>query len=62
MHTPFNELIVSPDNGVFLGYIYSDTKDVVISDIMIHSVAPPQLRPMTDLHKILCGCAICKTY
>ena len=28
---------------------------------MLRSLAPPQLRPMTDNHKMMCGCAICYT-
>ena len=28
---------------------------------MIFSLSPPQLRPMTDHKKIMCGCAICNT-
>ena len=28
---------------------------------MLHSLAPPQLRPMKDNHKMMCGCAICNT-
>ena len=56
-----NELIASPDDGVLLGSIHADTNDVIIIDTMLHSLAPPQLRPMTDNHKIMCGCAICNT-
>ena len=28
---------------------------------MLRSLAPPQLCPMTDNHKMMCGCAICNT-
>ena len=28
---------------------------------MLRQLAPPQLRPMTDNHKMMCGCAICNT-
>ena len=28
---------------------------------MIRFLAPPQLRPMKDHHKMMCGCAICNT-
>ena len=35
--------------------------DVIISDTMLRSLAPPQLCPMTDNHKMMCGCAICNT-
>ena len=28
---------------------------------MLFSLAPPQLRPMTDHQKIMYGCAICNT-
>ena len=56
-----NDLIASPDDGVLLGARYADKKDVIISDKILCSVAPPQLRPMTDHHKMMCGCAICNT-
>ena len=33
----------------------------MISDTMLCSLAPTQLRPMIDNHKMMCGCAICNT-
>ena len=56
-----NELIASPDDVGLLGSRYSDTNDVVISDTMLCSLSPPQLRPMIDNQKMMRGCAICKT-
>ena len=56
-----NELIASPDDGGLVGARHAKTNDVIISDTMLHSLAPPQLRPMTDNHKMMCGCAICNT-
>ena len=56
-----NEIIASPDDGGLLGAIHAKTNDVIISDTMIRSLAPPQLRPMIDNHKMMCGCAICNT-
>ena len=56
-----NELIASQDDGDLLGARHSDTNDVVIIDTIIRSLAPPQLRPMTDHHKMMCGCAIFNT-
>ena len=38
------------------------TNDVIISDTILCSLAPPQLRPLRDNHKRMCGCAICNTY
>ena len=57
-----NELIASPDDGGLFGARHAITNDVIISDTMIRSLAPPQLRPMTDNHKIIWGCAICNTF
>ena len=56
-----NELIDSPDDRGLPGARHAKTNDVIISDTMLRSLAPPQLRPMTDNHKIMCGCAICNT-
>ena len=56
-----NELIASPDDGGLLGSRHADTNDVIISDTMLSSLAPPQLRSMKDHQKMICGCAICKT-
>ena len=53
-----NELIDSPDDGGLFGAIHAITNDVIIIDIMLRSLAPPQLRPMTDNQKMMCGCAI----
>ena len=59
--TGHNEIIASPDDEVLLGARNADTNYVIISDKMFYSLAPPQLRPMTDNYKIMCGCAICNT-
>ena len=34
---------------------------MIISDTMLLSLAPPQIRQITYHHKIICGCAICNT-
>ena len=46
---------------VLLGAKHTDTNDVIISDTMLRYSAPIQLRPMTDNHKMICGCAIFNT-
>ena len=56
-----NELIASPDDGRLVGARYAITNDVIISDTMLRSLGPPQLRPMTNNQKMMCGCAICNT-
>ena len=56
-----NELIASPDYGGLVGARHAITNDVIISDTMLRSLATPQLRPMTDNHKMMCGCDICNT-
>ena len=56
-----NEPIASPYDGGLVGARHAITNDVIISDTMLRSLAPTQLRPMTDNHKIMCGCAICNT-
>ena len=56
-----NKLIASPDYEGLIGAIHADTNDVIISDTMIFSLAPPQLLPMIDHQKMICGCAICNT-
>ena len=56
-----NELIASPDDGGLVGARHAITNDVIISDTMLRSLAPPQLNPITDNHKMMCGCAICNT-
>ena len=56
-----NELIASPDDGGLLGAINADTNDVIISNTMICPLSHPQLRPMADNHKMMCGCAIFNT-
>ena len=56
-----NELLTSSDDEGSLGGRHAETNDVIISETMLRSIAPPQLRPMTDNPKMMCGCAICKT-
>ena len=56
-----NDLIASPDDGSLVVSRHAVTNDVIISDTMLRSLAPPQLRPMTDNHKMMFGYAICNT-
>ena len=56
-----NELITSPYDGGLVGARHAITNDAIISDTMLRSLAPTQLRPMIDNHKMMCGCAICNT-
>ena len=56
-----NELIASPVDRGLVGARHATTNDVIISDTMLCSLAPPQLRPMTDNQKMMCGCAIFNT-
>ena len=56
-----NELITSPYDGGLIGAIYSNTNDVIISDTMLCSLAPRQIRPMTYHHKMRCVCTLCNT-
>ena len=48
-------------NGGLLGARHAETNDVIISDTMLRSLAPPQLRSMTDNNKMMCGYEICNT-
>ena len=56
-----NDLIVSPEFVGLLGARHANPNDVIISDTMLCALAPPQLRPMIDHHKMMGGCAICNT-
>ena len=56
-----NELIASPDDGGLVGARHAITNDVIISDTMLCSLAPPHLRPITDNQKMMYDCAICNT-
>ena len=56
-----NEIIASPYDGGLVGARHAETNAVIISDTMLRSLAPPQLSPMIDKQKMMCGCAICNT-
>ena len=56
-----NEIIASPGDGGLVGARNAIANDLIINDTMLRSLAPPQLRPMTYNHKMMCGCAICNT-
>ena len=56
-----NELIASPDDGCLVRARHAITNDVIISDTILRSLAPPQLRPTTDNHKMMCISAICNS-
>ena len=61
MQQVHNEIIASTDDRSLLGAIHADTNDVIISDTMLRSLAPSQLRPITYHHNMMCGCVICNT-
>ena len=61
MQQVHNDPIASPHNGGLLGTRHANTNDVIISDTMLRSLAAPQLRTITDNHKMMDGCAICNT-
>ena len=50
-----NKIIASPYDGGLLRYRHANTNDVIISYTTIRYLAPPQLRPMIDHHKMMCG-------
>ena len=54
-----NELIASPDDVGLVGARHAITNGVIISDTMLHYLAPPQLLPKKNNHKVMCGCVIC---
>ena len=56
-----NDVIASPDDESLLGARHADKNYLIISDTMLRSLLPPQLRPVTDNHKMMCGCAIWNT-
>ena len=56
-----NEIIASPDDVDLLAASHDVTNNLIISDTMLCSLSPPQLRTMADNHKTICGCAICNT-
>eukprot|EP00978_Attheya_sp_CCMP212_P024273 scaffold76016_cov51-Attheya_sp.AAC.2 len=56
-----NEMIAPPDQGGLQGARHHTSNDVISSDTMLRSLVPPELRHMTDRHKIMCGCTICNT-
>ena len=56
-----NEIIASLYNGGLIGARHANTNYVIISNTMLCSLSPPQLRPITDHHKMMCDCAICNT-
>ena len=56
-----NELIASPDDEGLLRARQANKNDVIISNTILHSLAPPHLRPITYHHKMVCGYSICNT-
>ena len=56
-----NDIIASPDYVGLLVARHANTNDVIISDIMLCSLAPPQLRIMKYHHKMMCVCDVCNT-
>ena len=56
-----NELIASPYDGGLLVPLNADTNDVIISGKALRYLAPPQIRPIADSHKMMCSCSICYT-
>ena len=55
-----NKTLALPYYVGLIGSIHANKNDVIISEKYICAFAPPSLTPMTDDHKMMCGCAICK--
>ena len=56
-----NELIDSPADGGLHVARHANINYVIINETMLRSLSPPQLRPMADNKKMMCGCAIFNT-
>ena len=56
-----NDIIASPYDGGLIGARNAEINDVIISNTTLRSLAPPQIRPMKDNYKMMCGCSICNT-
>ena len=56
-----NDLISTEQGGLVngLGEARDDKGKVIISDTALRYLLPPQLKPMTERHKIMCGCETC---
>ena len=58
-----NDLIELPvdkgGNGGGLAEARDEKGKIIISDTALRYLLPPQLRPMTERHKLMCGCETC---
>ena len=50
-----NSLVSDPNDGGLKDSRHEDGK-IIISDSMLHSLLPPQLKKMSARYKIMCGC------
>jgi hypothetical protein len=55
-----NDLVKDPPTG--LAGAKDANNKCVISDTMLRSLLPPELKPATNRHKQMCGCEICLSF
>ena len=53
--------LLSEDETVGLKEARDENGKVLISDTALRCLRPPQVKPMTERHKVMCGCKICIT-
>ena len=53
-----NSLVSDPNDGGIKDARYEDG-NIVISDYTLRSLLPPQLKKMSALYKVMCGCECC---
>jgi hypothetical protein len=59
VHEIHNHMLKPVEEGSFkYAYIEGTTK-VLISDTTLPLLMPKEMRPMSDMHKQMCGCEIC---
>ena len=54
-----NNMIKPLENGGLDNVVYSVTNKLMISDTILRSFIPPQIREMTPKLRDICGCELC---
>ena len=54
-----HKIRVSDTNDGGLKYDMDEDDDIIISDSKLRSLFPPQLKHMSSLYKVMCGCEYC---
>ena len=54
-----HNITVSPTEEYVLKEVRDANNNIIVDDSTFHDILPPQLKKMTSIYKVICGCECC---